>query len=761
MKGITMNEKRNAKLRDALLKALAVAAFTAIPATALAPVASAQVFLDDVNDDYTSPSCDLGGDGRGDGSVSDPYKISTVEDLAEIGDCDYNDSGLYYVLTNDIDASTNGNYNNDGTDWNTANSGWVPIGDYHDNNFQGNFDGKGHTISNLDIWNNTDSQGLFQSAWYATIKNLNIEVEVDANGYSNIGALVGNDYASSITNVHAVVDIYDNDDNTGGLVGESYGTRITNSSTSGSIVAQDDDYSDNTGGLVGYASNGSDGVATKLAHVSSSVDINDLAANHSGDIEYEEVGGIVGNGDSVIISDATFSGTAMGNNDLGGIVGYFNEGSVTDSVVTDGAAIGTAEDYYASNIGGIVGDADGGISITNVTFNGDLQLDKASTSYESDYIGGIVGYLDYSTVAGATVSSKATLAARGNGDGSNDFGGIVGYAYASNVSTSVNNATVNAADVWAVGGLVGESDNSSIDKSVNRGFVHATDDDSSFGSGNVGGLVGFLDYRSVVSDSTNKGNVTLDGSEDAWNVGGIAGEQDWAQIIDSYNTGNITGVYSVAGITGLVTDEGATIENTYSVGKLVAWNDNIDAIANLDSEAYFDGTTNAAIISATGQTNYTDALLLTAAQVKAGTELARAGWSINEDGSTWKTSVDFNRGFPYLAWETVSSDVAPEVGLLDQNWTGAVVYAGGKRFRLNVDEKNILNSIVRTIKDNPFASVDLDVYYGKKAKLAGKRAANVKRWLVYRGVAQNISVHIMQADDLHVAGQVDITAYAN
>ena len=46
-----MNEKRNVTLRDALLRALAVATFTAVSATAFTPVAQARVLLDDVNDD--------------------------------------------------------------------------------------------------------------------------------------------------------------------------------------------------------------------------------------------------------------------------------------------------------------------------------------------------------------------------------------------------------------------------------------------------------------------------------------------------------------------------------------------------------------------------------------------------------------------------------------------------------------------------------------------------------------------------------------
>jgi len=79
-----MNEKRNVKLRDALLRALAVATFTAVSATAFTPVAQARVLLDEVNDDV----CDLGDDDTGDGSAADPFRISTVEDLAEVGDCD-------------------------------------------------------------------------------------------------------------------------------------------------------------------------------------------------------------------------------------------------------------------------------------------------------------------------------------------------------------------------------------------------------------------------------------------------------------------------------------------------------------------------------------------------------------------------------------------------------------------------------------------------------------------------------------------------
>ena len=100
----------------------------------------------------------------GDGSEGNPYKIATGAQLASLAQKVASCRGKYFKLTADIDL---------------ANHEWTPIGrltaDYINTAFKGNFDGGGHTISNLFIANSSDfSVGLFGYIDNATISNLRV-----------------------------------------------------------------------------------------------------------------------------------------------------------------------------------------------------------------------------------------------------------------------------------------------------------------------------------------------------------------------------------------------------------------------------------------------------------------------------------------------------------------------------------------------------------------------------------------------------------
>ena len=125
----------------------------------------------------------------GSGTKDDPYQIATAEQLDAIHDWP---TATYYVLVNDIDLS--------GIEW-------IPYNGYI------NFDGQGHTVSNLTITgtniNSRVNVGMFgglKSYWsnyYAgtfqsRVSNLNLkDVNIDITGTDNytttlcVGAIVG------------------------------------------------------------------------------------------------------------------------------------------------------------------------------------------------------------------------------------------------------------------------------------------------------------------------------------------------------------------------------------------------------------------------------------------------------------------------------------------------------------------------------------------------------------------------------------------
>ena len=80
------------------------------------------------------------------------------------------------------------------------NVAWTPIGT-STNAFKGNFDGNGHTISNLKA--GTDSQsnvGLFGYTTDGTIKNIHIH-NAEIKGHQNVGVVAGTPFTTEYSNI--------------------------------------------------------------------------------------------------------------------------------------------------------------------------------------------------------------------------------------------------------------------------------------------------------------------------------------------------------------------------------------------------------------------------------------------------------------------------------------------------------------------------------------------------------------------------------
>ncbi|MDR0768206.1 MAG: hypothetical protein LBE57_07285 [Methanosarcinales archaeon] len=190
--------------------------------------------------------------GGGDGTLSDPFIIEDEADLAAIS----SQSSYYYILGGDIHLT----------------SPWEPI-----EQFNGNLDGKEHTIFGLEIDNTIGFTGLFIQTYGAVITNLTLE---SANVKSEGGAA-------------------------GAVVGYAQDTIFNNVAVSGNVISQLQNGPD-IGGLVGIMEGGS---------ITSS--------SFSGNVEgYEVIGGLVGRIESGgSITSSSFSGKVEGYGMVGGLVG--------------------------------------------------------------------------------------------------------------------------------------------------------------------------------------------------------------------------------------------------------------------------------------------------------------------------------------------------------------------------------------------------------------------------------------------------------
>ncbi len=181
-----------------------------------------------------------------------------------------------------------------------------------------------------------------------------------------------------------------------------------------------------------------------------------------------------------------------------GFFGYANGATFTDITIIDADISGTY--YYFDG---------------EWTYNG------------SQYIGGLVGYANSTTISACSVSGDIT--------GYKYIGGLIGVIYSSSTITNCNS-----------------SGSVTVNLSSSRG-------------GNAGGFTGAIwSADCSVSNSSSTANIVSSSSNDANYIGGFIGSHD-GDIEDCYATGNITGKgFGVGGFVGLIEISTVDISSCYS-----------------------------------------------------------------------------------------------------------------------------------------------------------------------------------------------------
>ncbi len=166
---------------------------------------------------------------KGGGTADSPYEIPNLEALEAFRNYvnARKGSGEYFELTADIDMS--GKYGD-------KKASWTPIGSYN-KEFNGTFDGDGHTISGLYINTTDDYQGLFGAVDKdCTIKNLGVR-----------GTVAGGFYTSGIVGYveYGTIENCKNDcavsgkTLVGGVAGGTYYGNVINCFNSGAVTGSD------------------------------------------------------------------------------------------------------------------------------------------------------------------------------------------------------------------------------------------------------------------------------------------------------------------------------------------------------------------------------------------------------------------------------------------------------------------------------------------------------------------------------------------
>lgn len=334
----------------------------------------------------------------GDGTVNKPFLISTAAELAWFRDHvneNYDNVKSSAKLTADIDLSDFCHAADDSK----IEKSWVPIGNSN-NKYQGTFDGNNKTITNLYINASQLNVGLFGCTYEGTIKNLTFEYANVTNTNNYVGVLVGNAF---------------------------WGSTLQNIKISNTCQIKGGNY---TGGIAGYL----DGNAYNCVN----------CATVQG-IKY--IGGLCGfysisrTGNSMTAC-ANYGNVTASSLGVGGLVGYFDSGTIQDCA-NYGGVKGT---NYIAGMAGSVNNGKiqnvfsyGNISVTNKT-------QRVGMVFGNSYLGATEGMVAYYSGAKLTVNGQEqTVKAFGNGTPSEDNAtgftkdqlksGVVAYQLQQNASS--------------------------------------------------------------------------------------------------------------------------------------------------------------------------------------------------------------------------------------------------------------------------------------------------------------------------------------
>ncbi|MBU3014728.1 filamentous hemagglutinin N-terminal domain-containing protein, partial [Poseidonibacter lekithochrous] len=548
-----------------------------------------------------------------------------------------------YVLGADIDARDTSTWNeiDDSEEYN----GFDPLGD-NSTQFKGNFDGLGHTISNLTINRpNEDSLGLFGRTNGATIKNIGV-TNVSIIGEDYIGGLVGFNTNTSTIEKSYVSGTVDGILFIGGLVGNNSYSTIENSYANGTVSG-----TNNIGGLVGNNNNST----IKNSYASGTV---------SG--EGNSIGGLLGYNNNSEISNSYYDNEAnkaeMSDSDTYGktkaeIVTAFTD--LTDSPWTTSENDSSVKGYgvlvlpyltsvtkdedksFTTLFEGGMGTDESAYTITNWT---QLQNINNSNILSEGYYFSLLNNLssatsDYTNLASSTandgkgwdpIGDSETNSFKGTFDGlgntisdlyinnTDSYVGLFGYTSGATIQnigvintniTNVGNkgwgdygfAQGNSGNYSTVGALIGSAISSVISNSYSSGTISstggiggtATTNAGNGGNSTVGGLIGSVSTSSI-SNSYSSASVTGIGglggtaSSTAGNggnsiVGGLIGSVSTSSISNSYSSASVTGTGGVGGTASIAGNGGNS-----TVGGLIGETNDEIIITN----SYASGTVN-------------------------------------------------------------------------------------------------------------------------------------------------------------------------
>jgi hypothetical protein len=286
------------------------------------------------------------------------------------------------------------------------------------------------------------------------------------------------------------------------------------------------------------------------------------------------VGTLVGYADiSVVLQNVSVTGKISFSSEsvtnLGGIAGYLNGASLTNSNATTPStvAITATSSSKAVYVGGAVGYGNNGAAVTGVNTAGPVVVTNGAINTSA---GGVIGYTASTTISNCSASGNVSVVLQRSA--MIYAGGLAGYATGStgSIVKCYATGTVTATSNYPyAGGLVGGNYAShDIQRSYATGNVNGTGNNTSDDSyPYVGGLAGYNSGSgSLIENCYATGAVIVQAAGyTAW-IGGIAGSNaNGAVISKTYSTGTISAT--------VINDPPSSDPNTGAiVGGIVGYN---------------------------------------------------------------------------------------------------------------------------------------------------------------------------------------------
>ncbi len=546
----------------------------------------------------TSPSCWLH-TLSGKGSEKDPYLISNLEELDNVRRILTENTITHFRLMNDLDLSALKSW----TPYNQKNAGFGIF-----------FDGNGKKILNLTCTD--DKWASFIGVLHGTVKDLTfVNPVIKTSTNSEVGvacAWAGNNggtLSGHLENVHVINGSVSCSGTThyfGGLCGRACNSTIKDCSFEGTVertstISYTQTYYP-VGGLVGQAMN----------------DVTISGCSTSGKLITKggrSTGGVVGycNVALDIVSCSSSMEIVTTHDVVGGICGYYGNGTVSDCSFTGSITVGVGGG--SSYAGGILAHTAGDVTLVRCSNTGDIIAAES-------IVGGIIGQCNSNQTNGAVMRECRST---GKVSGKATVGGLIGRA--SNVGD----------------GLVMENCYAS-------GEVFGT-------SSYVGGLAGDLPKNATLRNCFATGAV-----KGAFALGGVAGRafgrnNSSVSPTDNVNT-TVTGCIAWNPSVKTTTAAGETPSNHYSGATIVGFTAAYNVLSNnwrrpdIDFHFYQDEKLNVPFDQeevGPGKalvTNYTDPVELKwyypyhGKAAAAGEKLSAVAQRIGYDAALWDFSGD-------------------------------------------------------------------------------------------------------------------------